>query len=163
MFKALKVVPVGLFLVAALLPDLSQAEASKAEQANAAAIAEMVTVLFNEGKVARAGEFLQSGFVDHSPWPEQSADIAGFKAGLQAMRESFPDLHVSIERTVAQDNMITAHLKMTGTQKGAFMGAPASNKSFSIDAIDMVRMDNGRIVEHWGLIDTAALAAQLGL
>jgi len=43
------------------------------------------------------------------------------------------------------------------------MGKPPAGKTFSIEVIDIVRMPKGRIAEHWGLIDTAAMAEQLGL
>ena len=53
--------------------------------------------------------------------------------------------------------------RMSGSQLDPFMGKPATGKTFNIEAVDIVRMSKGRIVEHWGVIDTAAMAAQLGL
>lgn len=54
-------------------------------------------------------------------------------------------------------------MTISGSQLGEFMGAPATGKTFSIEAIDIVRMTDGRIAEHWGVMDAAGMAGQLGL
>ena len=79
------------------------------------------------------------------------------------MRASFPDLHMSVERTVIQDDLVAVHFKISGTQLGEFMGTPASSKTFDVEAMDILRVKDGRIAEHWGVIDEAGMAAQLGL
>ena len=71
------------------------------------------------------------------------------------MRTSFPDLSVAVERVIAQDDLVVGHYKMSGTHLGDFMGAPASGKTFNVEAIDIVRMKDGRMVEHWGVLDAA--------
>ena len=146
---------------AALMPEV--AGAASAQEANAQKFNELVEAVINRGDIGAADQFFQSSLIDHAPWPGQKADVAGFKAGLAEMRKSFPDLRVTVERTVAQGDLLVAHLKMSGSQLGEFMGAPASGKTFSIEAIDIVRMTDGRIAEHWGLMDAAAMAGQLGL
>ena len=78
------------------------------------------------------------------------------------MRTGFPDLTVAVERVITQDDLVVGHQKMSGTHLGEFMGAPASGKTFNIEAIDIVRMKDGRIVEHWGVLDAAGMAEQLG-
>jgi predicted ester cyclase len=50
-----------------------------------------------------------------------------------------------------------------GTQIGEFMGSATSGRTFDVDAIDIVRMQDGRIVEHWGVIDEAGMARRLGI
>jgi len=133
------------------------------EETNTTRFGEMVSAVFNRGDLAAADGYFDPSLVDHAPWPGQPADIAGFKAGLAEMRASFPDLHVAIERTVAQDDLLVAHMRMSGSHLGPFMGAAPSGKTFKVEAIDIVRIQDGRIAEHWGLIDTGSMAEQLGL
>ena len=53
---------------------------------------------------------------------------------------------------------------MTGTNSGPMMGMPATNKKMTgIMGIDMMRWENGKFVEHWGLFDEHAMMSQLGL
>ena len=70
---------------------------------------------------------------------------------------------MSVERTVIQGDLVAVHFTISGTQLGEFMGTPASSKTFEIEAMDILRMTDGRIAEHWGVIDEAGMAAQLGL
>ncbi len=112
---------------------------------------------------ATVGALFTPDMVDHAPWPGHSPDVAGFTAGLAEMRQSFPDLNVEVERTVSQGDLLTVHSRISGTQLGEFMGVPASGKTFNIEAIDILRLSSGRIAEHWGVLDAAGMAGQLGL
>jgi steroid delta-isomerase-like uncharacterized protein len=146
---------------AAILPGLALADDPATR--NAERYAALVTTVFNQGNLDSAAQYFAPSFIDHAPWPGHPADVEGFKAGLAELRQSFPDLHVSVARTIAQGDLLAVQFRLSGSHLGPFMGAPATGKTFSIEAIDIVRMEDGRIAEHWGLIDTAALAAQLGL
>jgi len=119
--------------------------------------------VFNRGDIEAADRYLDASLIDHAPWPDQPPTVAGFKAGLSALRSSFPDLHIEVERSVAEGDLVVGHCTMSGTHLGEFMGAAPSGKTFSIESIDIVRMRDGRIAEHWGLIDDAGMARQLGL
>jgi predicted ester cyclase len=147
----------------AIMPAASFAGGRTPEEINAARYGELVGAAFNGGKLELADDYFEPGVVDHAPWPGHPADLAGFKAGLAAMRASFPDFHVTIERTIAKGDLLVAQLQISGSQLGPFMGAAPSGKTFKVEAIDIVRMQDGRIAEHWGLIDTGSMAAQLGL
>ncbi|MCT8329836.1 ester cyclase [Albidovulum sediminis] len=119
--------------------------------------------VLNGHDLTGSADLFTADFVDHAPWPGHSPDAAGFAAGLGEMVAAFPDLRVEVQRTVAEGDMLTTHFTLSGSQLGAFMGAPASGKTFNVEAIDILRMQDGRIAEHWGVIDAAAMAEQLGL
>lgn len=127
------------------------------------ALVDFIDVVFNRGETEAIDRYFDSSLVDHAPWPSQPPTVAGFKAGLSALRSSFPDLRVEVMRTVAEGDLVVGHLRMSGTHLGEFMGAGPSGKTFDIEAIDIVRMRDGRIAEHWGVIDEAGMARQLGL
>ncbi len=129
-------------------------------------IAEFVTrfeTILNRHDLAGSAELFTPDFVDHNPWPGHSSDAAGFAAGLGEMVTAFPDLSVDVQRTVAQGDMLTTHFTLSGSQLGEFMGVPASGKTFNVEAIDILRMRDGRIAEHWGVIDSAAMMEQLAI
>jgi steroid delta-isomerase-like uncharacterized protein len=102
-------------------------------------------------------------FVDHAPWPGQSGDVAGFRAGLADMVAAFPDLRVDVHRVVANGDMLAWHFAISGSHLGPFMGAEPTGRSFRVEAMDMLRLEDGRIAEHWGLMDSASMAEQLSL
>ncbi len=128
----------------------------------AAFVSRFETVV-NAHDLDRTTELFTPDFVDHAPWPGHSPDAAGFAAGLGEMVASFPDLRVDVQRTVAQGDLLTTHFILSGSHLGAFMGAPATGKTFNVEAMDILRMRDGRIAEHWGVIDATAMMEQLGL
>jgi hypothetical protein len=58
---------------------------------------------------------------------------------------------------------VVGHQTTTGTNQGEFMGAPATGKSIEVSEIHIVRIVNGKAVEHWGLMEDMAMMQQLGL
>ncbi len=111
-------------------------------------IAAFFQAVFNRGDADAADGYIESTFLDHAPWPGHPATLSGFKSGLAKLRSSFPDLRVTVECTVAQDDLVVDHLKMSGTHLGSFMGAAASGRTFGIEAIDIMRIRGGRIAEQ---------------
>lgn len=147
----------------AFIPAKSFAASDNSIESNVRTFTELYDVVNNGGDTDATDKYFAAKFIDHDPFPGQSADVAGFKAGLADMRKSFPDLRMTLQRTIAQGDLVVAHVLVSGSQLGEFMGAPASGKTFSVGLIDIVRMKDGRIAEHWGVMDAAAMAGQLGL
>lgn len=147
----------------AISPTLTFAEEAAMPVIDTVAYVQSFEAVFNGHDPAAAAALITADFVDHAPWPGQTPDLAGFQAGLAEMLVAFPDLKVEVERTVSEGDMLTAHFILSGTHLGPFMAVPASGKTFRAEAIDILRMREGRIAEHWGVIDAAAIMQQLGL
>lgn len=88
--------------------------------------------------------------------------IAGMSDDIRFLHRSFPDFHLTIEDLSADGDRVWARMTARGTNNGGFMGPP-NGKSFEIAVFDLVRFENGRMVEHWGSPDRFALMAQLEL
>jgi steroid delta-isomerase-like uncharacterized protein len=85
----------------------------------------------------------------------------GLKLMNQGFRSAFPDLHATIDEIFAFGDWVAARLTWTGTNTGDFMGQPPTGKTISITEIEIVRCENGRIVDLRQLADMASLMAQL--
>lgn len=79
----------------------------------------------------------------------------------RVLRPAFPDLEVEIHEQIAEGDKVTTRKTIHGTHRGELLGIPATNRRISIDVIDIVRLDNGRYVEHWGLNTLPTLLASL--
>jgi predicted ester cyclase len=77
------------------------------------------------------------------------------------LKPSFPDLKVVIHDQVAEGDKVTTRKSFHATHKGDFFGVPASNKSVVMDVIDIVRLKDGKFVEHWGILDMNSVMAQI--
>ena len=82
---------------------------------------------------------------------------------MVALRQAFPDLHVTVDEMLSDGDKVVIRSTMKGTHKGTFMNIPATGKPISVEGIDIVRISYGRAVEHWGVTDNLTMMQQLGL
>jgi steroid delta-isomerase-like uncharacterized protein len=79
----------------------------------------------------------------------------------QAYFTAFPDLHVVVEEAVAEGERVAARLLWTGTHDGDLPGQSATGRQIALESVDFARVQDGRIVEFWNLVDRATMSAQL--
>jgi predicted ester cyclase len=67
------------------------------------------------------------------------------------VRDAFPDMVFSVDRLIESDDLIVSNWTVRGTHTGtAFYGVEASNEPVVINGTAILRMRDGKIVEHWG-------------
>jgi predicted ester cyclase len=110
-----------------------------------------------------AEEILADTFVNHTTPPGLSAGPEGVQAFFELLWRGFPDLSVEIVHQVADGDLVGTHKAFHGTHTGVFMGISPTGKRVRIEVMDTIRLENGRFVEHWGIVDQAGLMAQLGV
>jgi predicted ester cyclase len=128
---------------------------------NKAVFRRIVDEVFNQGRLATADE-LGAGYIEHTPAPGQAPGIEGFKQMVQMLRGAFPDLRVTIEDLIAEGDRVVARMTTSGTHRGEFMGLAPSGKRFTISEIHILRVANGKVLEHWGVADDFGMLQQLG-
>ena len=84
------------------------------------------------------------------------------KAYITMFRAAFPDLHYTLEDSIAEGDRVVQRTMARGTMKGDFTGMPASGKTATWSEIHITRYDNGKAVEHWAVVDQLGMLAQLG-
>jgi predicted SnoaL-like aldol condensation-catalyzing enzyme len=77
------------------------------------------------------------------------------------LKPAFPDMQVEIERQIAENDMVTTHKVFHVTHKGDFMGIPPTGKNINIEVMDIIRLKNGKFVEHWNVLDWQDVITQL--
>ena len=111
-----------------------------------------------------ADELLATDFVDHDPaGPNQGPGREGLKQLFAARWLAFPDVGATVEDQVSEGDKVVSRVTITGTNQGEFMGIPATGKSFSIEAIAIFRLEDGKIVERWAVTDNMGMMQQLGV
>jgi steroid delta-isomerase-like uncharacterized protein len=120
-----------------------------------------VQVLQHEGQLDRVEEFVRPDFVDHSLPPGLPGGPEGVRAILGAIRHGFPDHDAQVVHVIAEGDLVATYKTFTGTHTGDFFGVPATGRRATIRVMDFVRYADGRIAEHWGIVDLAGVQAQL--
>ena len=138
------------------------AYADKTEEANVQSCKRFYAEVANKGNLAVIDELMAADFVEHEAFPGLTADREGVKQFFTMMRKAFPDLKFEVEFYMADGDKVASYLTIHGTHKGEFMGMPASGKKISVRTIDIVRIKDGKTVEHWGVTDGLGMMEQLG-
>ncbi len=89
--------------------------------------------------------------------------MEGAKAAHRIMLQGFPDFQTTIEDLIAEGDQVAARITMRGTHTGQFLTIPPTGKRVEFTGMYMVRVENGKIAEHWGEEDSVSLLAQLGV
>lgn len=106
-------------------------------------------------------QLISSKFAHHASFDEKPG-VEGFKEILKGFQTAFPDLKIHVQKMVAEGDEVATRGYMTGTNKGSFMGIPATNKEVRIDYIDWWKFENGKAIENWVQMDIPGLMTQLG-
>jgi steroid delta-isomerase-like uncharacterized protein len=117
---------------------------------------------FNRGNVDVIDELVADDFVEHDPMPGATPDREGFKAMVRGLREAFPDLHLDVEDQLVDGDRIAERWSCTATHEGEFMGIPATHRHVEVHGMDISRLQDGVLVEHWTQLDMVSLLQQLG-
>ncbi len=129
-----------------------------------AATARRLYDLINAGDIEGFGRHLADDFVEHEEQAGLTPTKDGVKAFFQMQLAAFPDLRMDVQDVVASGDKVVARVRYTATNRGAFMGMPATDKSVDVQLIDMFRFgDDGLLREHWGVLDALAMMQQLGV
>jgi steroid delta-isomerase-like uncharacterized protein len=88
--------------------------------------------------------------------------LEGAKLVHQKTLLGMPDYHTEIEDLIAEGDKVVARVTLTGTHTGDFYGIPPTGRHIHLSAIYIVRIADGKIVEHWGEENGVTVLRQLG-
>lgn len=129
-----------------------------------AASARRLYDLINVGDIEGFARYIADDFVEHEETPGLAPTKDGVITFFRMQLAAFPDMRMDVEDAFASGEKVVARVRYTGTNLGDFMGMAASGKSVDVQLIDMFRFgDDGRVHEHWGVLDALAMMQQLGV
>jgi steroid delta-isomerase-like uncharacterized protein len=130
---------------------------------NKALVRRFVDEVQSGGNIDLIDEICSPEFVNHSAPPRLPADREGIKIVTAIFREAFPDSYFTVEDMMAEEDKVATRKTFHGTHRGEFMSIPPSGRSVSMALIDVVRITDGRVVEHWSVADNLSMMQQLGV
>jgi predicted SnoaL-like aldol condensation-catalyzing enzyme len=119
---------------------------------------------FNRGDLTVFDELVAADCLEHQAHGPDVPTVgpASPKAIVTTLRRAFPDLTLTIEEMDSVGDRVWARLRSHGTHSGPFLGHEPTGKPISIDVIDVVRIVEGKMVEHWGVADRLSVLLQIG-
>jgi predicted ester cyclase len=114
--------------------------------------------VWNKGNHDATDTFFATDGIDHNAPPGSPPGFVFMKQFHAMARAAFPDIRITVEDLIAEGDKVVGRFTASGTQQGEFMDIPPTGKPFT----RIYRINNGKIVECWGLFDQMGLMQQLG-
>jgi predicted ester cyclase len=128
-----------------------------------AVVRRLIDQAFTQGRLEVCDELISDDIVEHQDYgPGHRAGPAGVKAVVTSLRRAFSDFRLVIEALVVDGDTVWIRNLATGTNDGPYMGHAATGRRFRAQVFDVLRVRDGRVVEHWGVPDRLGVLFQLG-
>jgi predicted ester cyclase len=104
----------------------------------------------NTGNVDRTAEFISTDYVEVHDGTRHAMGIEGAKAHVLGVRQTYPDLHLTVERQIAEGEWVATCIVARGTHLGTWLGIKPTREAVAFTGVNVERVVDGRIVEHGG-------------
>ena len=95
---------------------------------------------FNDGDPEGAVErYLGDRYIQHNP--EAADGPEAFIGFVKWIRSEHPQIHIDIKRIIAEDDLVVTHSNLQHS---------AEDRGTAV--VDIFRVENGKIVEHWDVV-----------
>ncbi|MEV8637647.1 ester cyclase [Streptosporangium sp. NPDC051023] len=130
---------------------------------NIALVRRTIEEAYNHGNVDVYDQTLTENYVAHAPGRGDKINGRdGAKHRVLALRRAAPDLRVTIDKLVADDDHVVTQWRLKGTHDGPFNDLAPTNRPVTLAGATIDRFVNGQVAESWHYWDTAHLDTQLG-
>jgi predicted ester cyclase len=116
---------------------------------------------FNENDMETCISYYAADHLIRSKQSEKGRD--GIRKYLESMHQTWPDIQITVEHAVAEDNWVMGRSVATATHTNALFGIQPSNKKITASFWDLHLFNGeGFIIETWNLIDNLEIMKQIG-
>ena len=115
----------------------------------------------NEGDFSVVDEVISDDFVEHEVVPGLEQTKAGTRQLFEMFHAAFEGASFEVDSMISEGDKVVAMFRLTGVHKAEFMGSAPSGRTLNVGGADQFRFEDGKVVEHWGVLDSGALMQQL--
>jgi predicted SnoaL-like aldol condensation-catalyzing enzyme len=129
---------------------------------NKRVIERLINTVFINHDLSILDEIMLDDYIQHNDIADQGK--AGFIALFKQTFIAIPDFKYTINRLVAENDYVVAYCTTSGTHTGGdWLNVPPRGGKLHFDAVDIFRVQDGMIAEHWDVADRLTLFTQLGV
>jgi predicted ester cyclase len=132
-------------------------------EAQNTALVHQFTDRINAKDLEGALALFSPNYVEHSVYPGMPAGVESVRVFFSMLFAGFPDVHTTLLDTIAEGDKVVLRASTDGTHTGPFLGLAPTGKHAKWSFIDIHRIADGKIVEHWVETDQMNLMQQLGM
>jgi len=128
--------------------------------ANKKLVETLCMTVFQNHDFSHLDEIMRDDYIQHNVDTPQGK--AGFKKFHEHFFKAMPDFTYTIKKIVAEGDTVMMYSNVTATHQGEWLGNPPTGNKLDFDTVDIFRIENGKIAEHWDVADTLKLFTQVG-
>jgi steroid delta-isomerase-like uncharacterized protein len=121
-------------------------------EANKSLLRRYKTGILNDRDVDALAEVATADYLDHAAFPGQAPGLEGLKQRASTLWQAL-DPHWTIDDVIAERDIVVLRWHLSGRHVGAFAGISATGKPCVIRGIDVYRVRDGKMAEHWNVVD----------
>src|SRR3954452_17916724 len=128
-------------------------------QAVGSALLDKYVAAVNAHDTSTFGDIHTSNYIQHS-----GRSPNGLAAQIENFRTIFarmPDVQARVEDRIIQGDKVVARMTFSATHTQPMQGIAPTGRRFTMRTIDIWRVENGKLAEHWDVVDYAGLQKQL--
>jgi steroid delta-isomerase-like uncharacterized protein len=134
---------------------------STLQEQNKAIAKRALDEILSRGRYELAEQLYAKDFVNHGI--RSNSSLEEDQTALKGWHQAFPDVVVTPEKLIAEDDLVTIYWIARGTNTGTGNGLPATGKKAELAGITIWRIVDGKIKEEWSAFDQLSMMKQLGL
>lgn len=101
--------------------------------------------------------------IDHGARPDEPQGLEGAIRTMHWLGRAFSDQRWVIKQVIGEGDAVVVHATHRARHTGDLMGIPPTDREVAYDYVHIVRFQDGKVVEHWGVRDDLTLMRQLGV
>ena len=131
------------------------------EERNKALVREATEEFLVKRNVDAVDRYFAANYIQHNPHARPGP--AGVKQFFSALFTALPDLEVRILHMYAEGDKVFSFMTWEGTHSAPFFGLPPSGQRVVIRTAEIFRIENGRMAEHWDVVDDSDMKRKAGV
>ena len=116
----------------------------------------------NTGNVDILDEFISPGYTETLNPGGKTAGVEGARQHILGVRQTFPDLHLTIEQQIAEGDWVVTCITARGTHLGSWLDMKPTGKKVEITVVNVDKVVDGRLVEHGGAANMFEALFEIG-
>jgi predicted ester cyclase len=125
-------------------------------------IREYIEKVVNTGNIDDIAKYISPDYYEGNRPGGQTVGVEGAKQHILGVRQTYPDLCLTVEQQIAEGDWVVTRITARGTHRGTWLGIKPTGKKVEITGVNIEKVVNGRIVEHGGAANTLDALMEIG-
>lgn len=125
-------------------------------------IRKYIEEIINTGNINKIEEFISPKYTEIHEGKKHTVGIEGAKEHIIGVRQTYPDLTLTVDRQIAEGDWVATCITARGTHRGSWLGIKPTGKQVSFTGVNIEKIENGKITEHGGAANLLYQLLEIG-